>query len=147
MTSLSWGYDQFMVSKMILLDNKSFCLKLWIAFPSVILAFINCIKDALLDFGNQETSQWPGYKLCPSRKVLAFCWANQWQSSSEASSSTLPNWGCTSSLNDWRRLSDHDSVTTLPLGREYLAIIHLRAPLNGLANLELWIWQTPVFFH
>ena len=48
------------------------------AFPSVILAFINCMKDALQDFGNQETSQWPGFELFPSRKVLAVCWANQW---------------------------------------------------------------------
>ena len=73
--------------------------------------------------------------------------ANQWQSSSEASLSTLPNQDCISSLNAWRMLSVHDSVTLLPLRREYLAIIRWRAFLNGLDNLELWIWLNPAFFH
>ena len=73
MTSLSWGYEPSLVSKMILLDNKSFRQKLFnlSSSRSSIASRMHC--------GNQETFQWPGCEHCPSRKVLAICWANHLQ--------------------------------------------------------------------
>ena len=59
--------------KMILLDNKSFRQKLFhlSSSRSSIASRMHC--------GNQETFQWPGCDHCPSRKVLAICWANHLQ--------------------------------------------------------------------